>query len=137
VAAPVELLRSVPLFADVGRRELSSIARSFKERTYEAGETVASEGQGGAGFFVIEDGTALVTVRGEERRTLKAGDYFGEIALIAETDRTATITATSFLRCYAMTFWEFRPPVEGNASIAWQMLQAMAKMLRVAEQRAG
>jgi CRP-like cAMP-binding protein len=137
VAAPVELLRSVPLFAELGRREVSSIARSFKERTYESGETVASEGSGGAGFFVIEAGTALVTVRGEERRTLKAGDYFGEIALIAETDRTATITATSFLQCYAMTFWEFRPLVEGNASIAWQMLQAMAKMLRVAEQRAG
>jgi CRP-like cAMP-binding protein len=133
----VELIRSVPLFSELGRRELQNIARSFKERTYEAGETVAAEGQGGAGFFVIEDGLATVSVRGEQRRTLGPGDYFGEIALIAETDRTATITATTPLRCYAMTFWEFRPLVEDNASVAWQLLQTMAKMLRAEQQRAG
>jgi len=84
---------------------------------------------------VIDDGTATVSVGGSDRRTLKSGDYFGEIALIADIDRTATIKADSDLRCYGMTFWDFRPLVEGNASIAWKLMQQMAQRLKQAEQR--
>ena len=133
--APLELLQSVPLFAELDRRELETLARSFKERTFSAGQTVAAEGKGGIGFFLIGDGEAGVTVRGEERATLRAGDYFGEVALIDEGSRTATITAKTDLRCYGLTSWEFRPLVEGNASIAWKLLGTLAKRLRAAEQR--
>lgn len=125
----------MPLFADLDRRDLETLARSFKERTFRTGDTVASEGQSGVGFFVIDDGEAAVTVRGEERTTLRSGDYFGEVALIDEGARTATITAKTDLRCYGLTAWEFRPLVESNAQIAWKMLGAMAKRLRAAEQR--
>jgi len=134
--APVELLRRVPFFADLERRELEGVARSMKERTFSAGDTIATEGQGGVGFFVIEEGSATVEVRGQERGRLGAGDHFGEIALIADIERTATVKAETELRCYGMTFWDFRPLVEGNAAIAWKLLQAMAKRLRDAEQRA-
>jgi CRP/FNR family transcriptional regulator, cyclic AMP receptor protein len=133
----VELLRRVPLFADLERRELDEIASSLKERTFNAGQTVATEGQGGVGFFVIEDGEARVTVGGEERGRLHAGDYFGEIALIAESDRTATVVAETDLRCLGMTFWDFRPLVEHNGKVAWKLLQALAQKLRQSEQRAG
>jgi CRP/FNR family transcriptional regulator, cyclic AMP receptor protein len=133
--APVELIRKVPLFADLDNRELRDIAQSMKERTFGAGDVVTEEGKGGVGFFVIEDGTAKVTVGGQERGALGPGDYFGEIALIADIDRTATITADSDLRCYGMTFWDFRPLVENNASIAWKLLQAMAQRLKQAEGR--
>ena len=126
---PVDLLQRVPLFADLDRRELESIASTMKQRTFEAGQTVATEGETGVGFFVIESGEATVAVGGEERRRLGPGDYFGEIALITHGQRTATITAESELRCYGMTPWDFRPLVEGNASIAWKMLQALAKQL--------
>jgi CRP/FNR family transcriptional regulator, cyclic AMP receptor protein len=132
--APEELIKRVPLFADLDGRELREVAGSMKERIFEAGDTVTEEGKGGAGFFVIDDGTAKVTVGGQEVRTLKSGDYFGEIGLIADIDRTATITAESELRCYGMTFWDFRPLVESNASIAWKLLQAMAAKLKEAEQ---
>jgi CRP/FNR family transcriptional regulator len=134
--APVELVKQVPLFSDLDDRELREIAGSMKERTFGAGDTVTEEGKGGVGFFVIDDGTASVSVAGTERGTLGPGDYFGEIALIADIDRTATITAEDDLRCYGMTFWDFRPLVENNASIAWKLLQAMAKRLQQAEQRA-
>jgi len=134
--APVELIRRVPLFADLDDRELRAIGNSMKERTFNPGDTVMQEGKGGVGFFVIDDGTATVSVGGEPRATLKSGDYFGEIALIADIDRTATITAEGELRCYGMTFWDFRPLVEGNASIAWKLLQQMAHRLKQAEQRA-
>jgi CRP/FNR family transcriptional regulator, cyclic AMP receptor protein len=133
--APVELLQRVPLFQNLERRDLERLARSLKERTFGAGQTVTTEGQGGVGFFVIESGEATVTQAGEERGKIRSGDHFGEIALIGETDRTATVTADTDLKCWGMTFWEFRPLVEENATIAWNMLQAMAKMLSREQQK--
>jgi CRP/FNR family transcriptional regulator, cyclic AMP receptor protein len=136
VAGPSpETLGRVPLFAGLEARDLNRIADSFKERKYSAGETIAAEGQGGAGFFVIGDGTAKVTIRGEERGTLGPGDYFGEIALIDEGARTATVTADSDMTTYAMTFWEFRPIVETDSRIAWKLVQALAHKLREVDAR--
>jgi CRP/FNR family transcriptional regulator, cyclic AMP receptor protein len=129
----VELLQRVPLFAELSPKELSSLSGSFKERTFDAGELVATEGEGAAGFFVIESGDATVLVHGEERGRLGPGDYFGDIALIDQGDRTATIKADSELKCYGLTFWDFRPLVESDARIAWPLLQVMAKRLRAAE----
>jgi len=136
VAEPsTELLRRVPLFAEFDENDLKRLARSFKERTFDAGSTVAGEGKTGAGFFVIESGEASVSVRGDERAKLGPGDYFGEIALIDDGARSATITADSDLHCYGLTSWEFRPLVESNASIAWKLLETMAQRLRAAQQR--
>ena len=131
--APVELLQRVPLFADVEHGDVERLARSFKERTFEAGSTVAGEGKTAAGFFVIESGEASVSVHGSERNKLGPGDYFGEIALIDEGGRSATVTADSELRCWGLTSWEFRPLVEGNAGIAWKLIETMAKRLRAAQ----
>ena len=130
-----EILRRVPLFSNLEPKELEQIERTMSPRTFRSGETIATEGQGGVGFFVIEDGEATVTVHGQERGRLGPGDYFGEIALIAGTDRTASVTAATELRCLGMTPWEFRPLVESNAAIAWKLLQALAEKLRAAEQR--
>jgi CRP/FNR family cyclic AMP-dependent transcriptional regulator len=134
VAGPsVELLQRVPLFAELDPRELERLRSSFKERTFDAGQSVATEGEGAAGFFVIESGEGLVKVHGEERGRLGPGDYFGDIAMIDQGDRTASIEAVSELKCYGLTFWDFRPLVESDARIAWPLLQAMAKRLRAAE----
>ena len=132
-----ETIARVPLFAGLEKRDLERIADSFKERNYSAGDTIAGEGQGGAGFFVIAEGTAKVTVQGEDRATLGPGDYFGEIALIDEGARTATVTADTDMTSYAMTFWEFRPIVETDSRIAWKLVQALAHKLREADARAG
>jgi CRP-like cAMP-binding protein len=134
-ADAVELLKRVPLFEGLPERDLRRVADSMKERTFNAGHEVAREGQHGVGFFVIADGTASVTVGGAEAAKLGPGDYFGEIALIAGTDRTATVTAETQLRCYGMTSWDFRPLVEEHPSIAWMLLQAVAKKVRAAEGR--
>ncbi len=131
--APIDLVKQVPLFSDLNERELKQVAASMKERTFRPGDHVTEEGKGGVGFFVIEDGTAKVSVGGEEVRTIGRGDYFGEIGLIADIDRTATITADTDLRCFGMTSWDFRPLVETNASIAWKMLQIMAQRLKEAQ----
>jgi CRP-like cAMP-binding protein len=135
MSAPAELVQGVPLFADLDKRELQGLASSMKERSFQPGQTIASEGQTGIGFFVIAEGTAKVTQGDQERATLGPGDYFGEIALIDDGTRTASVTADSDLKVYGLTSWEFRPLVETNASIAWKLLKAMAKRLREAEGR--
>jgi CRP/FNR family transcriptional regulator, cyclic AMP receptor protein len=128
----VDLLQRVPLFSDLDRKELERIATSMKQRTFDAGDTVTAEGSSGVGFFVIESGNAKVTIGGEDRRRLGPGDYFGEVALLNESARTATITAESDLKCYGLTSWEFRPLVETQPSIAWKLLQAMSKTYQTA-----
>ena len=128
--APVKVLQRVPLFSDLSKREVQQIARLFKVRRFSEGETVVQEGSGGAAFFVIESGEAEVVIRGKKRATLKADDYFGEIALIDEGTRMATIVAVSELVCYGLTYWDFRPLVKANGVIGWKLLQGMAKMLR-------
>ena len=133
--APTELIQRVPLFSDLDKKELEMLARSFKERRFEPGYTIAAEGSGGVGFFVIAEGEAAVSVRGEEVGSLKAGDSFGEVALIDDGARSASVTAKSALLCYGLTSWEFRPLVEGNGQIAWKLLQTLAKRLRAAEER--
>ena len=132
--APIEALQRVPLFADLTKHEVQQIARLFKERRFSVGETVVKEGSGGAAFFVIESGEATVFVRGKKHTTLKPDDYFGEIALIDEGTRMATITASSELVCYGLTYWDFRPLVEANGVIGWKLLQRMARMLRAARE---
>ncbi|HSL64780.1 MAG TPA: cyclic nucleotide-binding domain-containing protein [Gaiellaceae bacterium] len=133
--AAAQLLKRVPLFEGLSDREVGMIAGSMKERTFPAGRQVAREGQHGVGFFVIADGDAAVTVGGQPVGRLGPGDYFGEIALIADSDRTATVTAETDLRCYGMTSWDFRPLVEEHAEIAWKLLQAVARKIRDAERR--
>jgi CRP-like cAMP-binding protein len=132
--APIAALRSVPLFAGLDRHEVEQIARLFKERHFAKGETVVREGSGGAAFFLIVSGEATVSVGGAPRTTLGPGDYFGEIALIDEGTRSATIIASSELACYGLTFWDFGPLVQENGVIGWKLLQSMAKKLRAAEQ---
>jgi CRP/FNR family transcriptional regulator, cyclic AMP receptor protein len=131
--APAELLRSVPLFADFSDRELKRLAQTFKERKFSAGDAIAIEGQGGVGFFVIGEGTVSYSVGGQEKGSAGPGEYFGEIALIDDGFRSASVTAATDVTAYGLTSWEFRPLVEENAAIAWELLQAMAKRLRNAQ----
>jgi len=127
--ASAQMLKKVPLFAGLDDRELGEIAASMQERRVVAGEMVLEQGAAGAGFFVVEEGEAEVTVDGEPRGTVGPGDYFGEIALLTGSDRTATVTARTEMVCYGLTPWNFKPLVESNSGIAWKLLTAMAQKL--------
>jgi CRP/FNR family cyclic AMP-dependent transcriptional regulator len=135
MAAPKELLKRVPLFQGLDDKHIDTLSRTFSDRTFRAGTEITHEGGGGVGFFVIEDGEAVVSVHGDEVRTLSSGDYFGEVALIDEGARTATITAKTDVKCHGLTPWQFRPLVEENATIAWPLLQSLARRLREVEAR--
>jgi CRP-like cAMP-binding protein len=128
--ASSDILKRVPLFAGLDDRELEQIAATMRERRFSAGDTVTEEGAGGAGFFIVESGHAEVSVDGQPRGSIDAGDYFGEIALLTGSDRTATIKAQTDMVCWGMTPWDFRPLVESNSTIAWKLLTAMADKLK-------
>jgi CRP-like cAMP-binding protein len=136
VADIVEIFARVPLFAGMREKDLRQLVKRFTARRFREGQTIAVQGQSGIGFFVIEEGTAAVEVEGELVRTLGPGDYFGEVALIDSGPRSATVTATTDLRCRGLTAWEFRPFVQEHPEVAWTMLQFLVARLREAEARA-
>ena len=91
--APIEALEHVPLFAGLNKRELKQVAALFKERRFAAGDVIVKEGTGGSAFYLIDSGTAAISIGSIEQGELTVGDHFGEIALIDEGTRLATITA--------------------------------------------
>ena len=131
-AVSSESLQRVTLFSDLAGPDRDAIARLFTQRVFAPGETVTKEGSEAAAFYLIESGTAAVTVRGAFRRTLGPGDHFGEIALIDGRARSATVTADGELVCQGITLWDFQPLVQRNPTIAWTLLQTLARQLREA-----
>jgi CRP-like cAMP-binding protein len=135
VADVVETLSAVPLFQGVKPKELKKLANRMQDRSFGEGHAITTQGKSGIGFFVIEHGNATVSIDGKIVRTLGPGEYFGEIALIDSGPRSATIVASTDLRCQGITAWEFRPFIEQHPEVAWPMLETLASRLRDAEQR--
>ena len=136
MADVVELLKRVPLFAGVKNRDLGRLAKVMSERTFAEGEAITTEGESGIGFFVIEHGNATVSLKGEILRTVGPGERIGEIALIDEGPRSATVTATTDVRCRGMAAWEFRAFVQEHPEVAWPLLQTFAARFRETQARA-
>ena len=130
-----DLLRNVRLFSDLDEKDLESLADEFNERRFHAGDKIALEGEGGLMFFVVESGEASVEVQGEAVATLGPGASFGEIALIDQRPRTATVTALSDLKTYGLPVFVFRPFVESRPQLAWKLLESLADRLATAESR--
>ena len=129
----VDALAQVPMLSSLDRRHLEKLAKDFTERSFPAGTVVVRQGDDrGIGFFVIADGEAIVSVDGAEVARLGPGTHFGAIALIADRVRTATVTAGSDLHCYVMTLWDFRSFVQGDAEVAWKLLEQLAQMVQKA-----
>jgi len=123
----IDVLARVPLLSGLERKDLERLARELKPRTFAAGQNATEEGQGGVAFWIILSGTASVTVGGAARAALGPGDFFGEMALLAEDGiRTATVTALTDLACAGLTVWEFKPFLQEHPDAAWRILRAMA-----------
>ena len=132
-SASGDAIEHVPLFAGLAATDRDAIARLFRRRVFKPGETVTKEGSGAAAFYLIESGSATVTVGGEFRRTLGPEDHFGEIALIDGGVRSATVTADVELVCQGITLWDFQPLVQRNPTMAWALLQTLAAEVREAD----
>ena len=134
---PVDALARVPMLAGLDRKHLERLARDFTENAFPAGSAVVKQGEErGIGFFVIAEGEASVEVDGKEVNRLGPGDHFGEIALIGDRVRTASVTAVTDLRCLVMTIWEFRAFVQGDADVAWRLLEHLAALIQLRELQA-
>jgi CRP/FNR family transcriptional regulator, cyclic AMP receptor protein len=127
--AKVELLRGVPLFAGCSKSELQQIASLADELDLGEGATLSREGERGREFIVVAEGTVRVTRNGKTVRDLGSGDFIGEIALVADVPRTATVTATSPVRLLVVTDRAFRSVLDQMPSIATKVLQSLGERL--------
>jgi CRP/FNR family transcriptional regulator, cyclic AMP receptor protein len=135
VRSVAEELERVPLFSGLSQRQLRRLARDFRDRRVSAGAVLARQGEmSGAAFYVIAEGEAAVTVDGRRVGTLGPGDHFGELAMISESERTATVEALTPMRCHTIQFWHFRAFAKKNPDVTWKLLQHVAGIL-VKEQR--
>jgi len=135
MTTPQDVLAKVPLFSMLSKKELSRLAGNAHERTFHAGAVLTEQDETGVTFGVIVDGQAAVEVHGQPARTLGPGDYFGEMALIDHSYRSATITAETDLRCLLFTAWVFRPFAMDHPETAWALLEMMVQRVRDAEAR--
>jgi CRP-like cAMP-binding protein len=127
VPAPPEFLGTIGLFASLPDDERKRLADSLKKSTFPEGTEILTEGKGGFAFYVIGDGTVEYSIDGEHVGSGGAGDYFGEVALIDDTPRAATVTATTDVTVYGMTLWEFRALVDENPAVAPELRRVMAE----------
>jgi len=123
-------LGEVPIFEGCSKKDLQTIAKQVREIKHDAGYVIATEGDPGAGLFVIAEGEADVTIGGKKVNHLKAGEFFGEMALLDGGPRTATVTSTTAITLYALTEWVFRGLLAEHPSIAMRTLETMASRLR-------
>lgn len=125
----VEALKRAPLFEGLSKKELAQLARVTEDLKVEPGTVLCREGKIGHEFFVIVDGDAEVTKGGKQLATRSAGDFVGEIALLTTKTRTATVTATTPLRCFILTRADFRRVLEENPGVQMKVMQALAERL--------
>ena len=126
-----EDLKRVPLFSGLSQRQLRQLAKDFtRDRRVPAGALLAKQGEmSGIAFWVIAEGEAAVIVDGTRVGTMGPGDHFGELAMISERERTATVEAVTPMRCHTIQFWHFRAFAKKNPDVTWKLLQHVAGIL--------
>jgi CRP-like cAMP-binding protein len=122
----VELIRNVPLFAHVSKRQLAQIAQIADEIDLREGKEMTTQGARGREFFVLLEGGADVKKNGRRINELGPGDFFGEIALVSDTPRTATVIATSPVRALVITDRSFKRLLADSPEIQERVLSALA-----------
>jgi len=125
----VEALKRAPLFESLSKKELAELARVTDDLKVEPGTVLCREGKVGREFFVIVDGTAEVTKGGKHLASRSGGEFVGEIALLTTSKRTATVTATTPLRCFILTQGDFRRVLEENPGVQLKVMKALAERL--------
>ena len=127
--AKVELIKSAPLFSECSRKHLNEIAGIADEIDLREGKELTKEGGPGREFFVLVEGTADVRKGNRRINQLNAGDFFGEISLITQRPRTATVIATSPVRALIITERSFRSLLERQPEIQGKVMSALAARL--------
>ena len=131
-----KICKRVPLFSELSERQLRRLAKDFRDHLVPAGSLLTKQGEmGGVAFFVIAEGEAAVIVDGRRVGTMGPGDHFGELAMISERERTATVEAVTPMRCHVIQFWHFRAFAKKNPDVTWKLLQHVAGLLLMEQDR--
>jgi CRP/FNR family transcriptional regulator, cyclic AMP receptor protein len=125
----VQALKGVPLFAGLSRKELVRLERVCEDLEVEPGRVLCKEGEIGHEFFVLVDGKVQVSRKGRRVATMGGGDFVGEIALVTELPRTATVTAETPVRLFVLTSREFHAVLDQNPKVERKVLRALARRL--------
>jgi CRP-like cAMP-binding protein len=134
LAPEVEALRAVPFFQDLTPEDLQRLARIGEKRTYKPGEEIVRKDEEGVALYVILSGSATITAGGKTHR-LGSGEFFGEMALLEGTRRTATVTAAEPVEAMVIEATYFRPFLIKNASVTVTILEGVTRRLREVQDR--
>jgi len=126
----LELLKQVPLFEGLSRGDLEEVEQNSEEVDVPAGQVLTREGSPGSEFFVIIDGSVTVDHGGQTVRTMGAGDFFGEIALLDDSPRTATATTAAPTKLLVLSRREFRSLMQGHPSIEACVLRCLIQRIK-------
>lgn len=130
MADKLDVLRTVPLFSDLDERSLQAVAVLAREVAFKAGEVFMLEGEIGDGFFVIVDGTVRIDRGDRMIRSLTAGGFFGEIALVEKRPRTATATAVSDVSALELQHHEFQRLMDTMPAVHQRICAAIERRER-------
>ena len=125
----VAAIAQVPLFCRLSKGELARIGQLADEVDLPPGQTLTTEGSRGREFFVLLEGSAEVQRGGRRIATMQGGDFFGEIALLTDVPRTATVTTTSTVHALVITDRAFRELLRKSPAIQGKVLEAVASRL--------
>ncbi len=134
-----DTLAHVDLFSTLNKKELVALAQSCQERTYKAGTTILSQGDTGVGLYVLKSGKVRITQGNNPDRaeevlgTAGPGDVLGEMALLDDLPRSATVEAIEDVTALLLPVWEFRSILRNNPDIALKLLGVLSRRLRKAE----
>ena len=137
VKQTVGFLNRVPLFRGLKKRQLERLARKFMPREYAAGQAIVTQDKGGEGFFIIVSGKAeAIREQADGAKvvvnTLGPTDFFGEVTLLDDGLRTASVVATEATQCLALTRWDFLAALKEDVDMAITILEELAKRFRMA-----
>ncbi|HLI69043.1 MAG TPA: cyclic nucleotide-binding domain-containing protein [Ktedonobacteraceae bacterium] len=136
-----DTLAHVDLFSGLDKKDLRNLANSCRERKFPAGSVLMQQGDTGAGLFVITAGHVKITQEvhpdraEEDLGTAGPGDVLGEMALLDDLPRSATVTATDEVTALLLPIWDFRTTLRNNPDIAVKLLATLSHRLRKAESR--
>jgi CRP-like cAMP-binding protein len=132
-----DLLKKVPIFSELGKRDLERVGKIMVSRPVKAGEVIIKQGDQAAGFFVISSGKVEIVQESdgktEKLNELSTGDFFGEMALFEGFPRNATVRAIEDTECLVMTRWDFTAEMKNHPEIAVGMIPVLVRRLRDVE----
>jgi CRP-like cAMP-binding protein len=130
----VNMLEKTPLWSGLSKKDLKTIAKLSKERTYETGETIVRKGEGGVGFYMILDGAVEIRSDGRTLSKLGPGQFFGEMSVLDNQPRSADVVVMEPTKCLTLSAWSFNALISDNPRIALKMLQEFVRRLRSTNQ---